>query len=527
MRTRWGLVSLWICFLLRGCFYASMFPLWEGYDEFAHFGVIRAISAQGLILPPRDQPGPRDVEESLKLAPVPWEVRGWNVFQQSLTDEQYWSLPPDERRARETRLRELPRAWARENSTAGISAYEALQPPLYYWLMAAVLSILKGASLPAQVTILRWLAILIASFAVPLTFAICQEGFASEALALGCAAVIAVMPEFASNAARISNEPLSILLYSLLIWTGLRIVRTELTIRRAAVLGLVLGLGLLTKAYFLTAVPAVLGLALYKRSRTWMPLLTTFTAAAAVAGWWYIRNIVTTGTLSGLAESVTLHNRGATSMITAATQVPWLRAVDSILVSHLYFCGWSSLTVRSWMYHVFFAIAAAAAIGLIPRLRQPAVLWLASIYGFFWLGQLYNVMLQYLTKGLASSMGWYIYAVAGCEVVLCALAFGRFRVKTAAIGTLLFGLLDLYGMHWLAIPYYTGVIAHQASGGLMALHLSRIREFGFFTMFERLAENKWALLSEPVLIGLWLLYLAGTLMPVAVALALSPPRPSR
>src|ERR1039458_860724 len=74
--------------------------------------------------------------------------------------------------------------------------------------------------------------------------------------------------------------------------------------------------------------------------------------------------------------------------------VPWVRAVDLILVSHLYFCGWSSLTVRSWMYHVFFAIAMLAALGLIVQLRRPAVFWLVGIYGFFWLGQLYNVLLQ-------------------------------------------------------------------------------------------------------------------------------------
>ena len=521
MRTRWWLVSLWICFLFRGWFYSSMFPLWEGYDEFAHFGVIRAISAQGRILVPRDQLGPRDVEESLQLAPVPWEVRGWDVFRHSVTQEAYWSLPAQERRLRETRLREMPPGWARENAVAGISAYEALQPPLYYWLMAPVLGILRNSDLLVQVTALRWIAILIASCAVPLTFAIGLEGFRSDALALGCAAVVAVMPGFASNAARVSNEPLSILLFSLLIWIGLRIITTDLNIGNAVAFGVVLGLGLLTKAYFLTAVPAVFVLLLYKRGRAWMPALVTIMATAAVAGWWYIRNIVTTGTLSGLAESVTLRNRGVSEMFTAATHVPWVRGVDVILVSHLYFCGWSSLTVRSWMYHVFFAIAALAAIGLIPRVRKPAVLWLASLYGLFWLGQLYNVLLQYLTKGLAGSMGWYMYAVVGCEVVLCAVAFGRIRVPALAIGTVLFGALDLYGMHWLALPYYTGMIGHRASGALTALHISDVRAFGFFTMFQRLAENKWALLSEPVLIILWTLYLAATIIPMALVLVMA------
>ena len=221
MRRRWLLISLWICFVLRGWFYASMLPLWEGYDEFAHFGVIRAMG-KGIVLPPRDQRGPRDVEESLRLAPVPWEVRGWDVFRASLTEEQYWALPSGERRDRELRLRSLPEAWASEESTAGISAYEALQPPLYYWLMTPVVWVLSGAGLLAQVMAVRWLGVVLASLAVPLTFAIARAVLRREAAALGCAAVVALMPGFATNVARVSNEPLGIVLFSLLVWMGLR-----------------------------------------------------------------------------------------------------------------------------------------------------------------------------------------------------------------------------------------------------------------------------------------------------------------
>ena len=98
------LALVWLCFLLRGWFCAAMLPLWEGYDEFAHFGVIRAMAVKGRLLVPRDQRGPRDVEESLRLAPIPWEVRGWPMSSaSSLPQEQYWSLPAGERRAREAR----------------------------------------------------------------------------------------------------------------------------------------------------------------------------------------------------------------------------------------------------------------------------------------------------------------------------------------------------------------------------------------------------------------------------------------
>jgi hypothetical protein len=368
--------------------------------------------------------------------------------------------------------------------------------------------------------VLRWIGVLIASLAVPLTFGIAWIVTGRESAALGCSAVVAVMPGFATTVTRISNEPLAILLFTLLIWLGLRILHRA-TAGSAVALGAVLGLGLLTKAYFLTAVPAVLLLVFYKYRRSWVAALGTPVAAVVIAGWWYVRNVLTTGTLSGLAEPIMLRGRSMTAMVAAIPHIPWVRAVDVILVSHLYFCGWSSLTVRGWMYHVFFAIAMMAALGLIVQLRQPAVLWLVNIYGFFWLGLLYNVWLQYLTKGLAGSMGWYMYAVVAAEVVLCAVAFGRYRVLAAALGAILFGLLDLYGMCWLAIPYYTGIIGHRASGALSALHLGELRAVGFGTVFERLAVNKWAPLSQRVLMVLWILYFAGTILPMAVMLLLA------
>lgn len=493
-----------------------MFPLWEGYDEFAHFGVVRAIALNGIRLPPRDQPGQRDVEESFRLVPVPWQFRGWDVFRVSLTEEAYWALSPEERRERQERLRHMPPGWERTDAVAGISAYEAVQPPLYYWLMAPWLDAAKGWGLPAQVMWLRWIGIAVASLAAPLTFLIAREVTRGESAALGCAAVVAVMPGFAMNAARISNEPLGIVLFTLLIWLGVRILDRQPGVGDAAGLGAVLGLGLLTKAYFLAAVPPVVLLLGYKYRRAWRSAFIACAVPAAIAGWWYIRNMVTTGTITGQPESILLRGRSASAWLSAIFHIPWLRAVDVILVSHLYYCGWSGLGVRAWIYHLFFAIAILAALGLTRQWRRPAVLWLAAVYGFFWIGELYNVVLQSLAKGLAGSMGWYLYAVVAAEVVLCAVGFGRRRLWAVTLGTVLFGALDLYGIHWLAIPYYTGIIGHRADGALAALHLGAYRALGFGAVFERLAVNKPEAMAAPVLAALWILYLAGTMLPMAM-----------
>ena len=279
----------------------------------------------------------------------------------------------------------------------------------------------------------------------------------------------------------------------------------------ATAIGITLGLGLLAKAYFLTAIPAVLAVLVYCawKARAAGRALLAVCLSALLAGWWYVHNLVTTGTLSGLSESVMLRGVGAREMVSKAAGIDWVKAIDSIFFSHLYFGGWSSLTVRSWMYHLFYIAILAAAVGLMRSLRRPAIGVLLSIYLCFWLGQLYNVALLYVSKGLAGSMGWYMYAVVGAEVTLCVeglrnLVPGKASRWIAAAGVGLFALLDLYTVHAVAVPYYTGMIRHKANGSLGALHGEGLRSVGAGVAVERLA----VLVPAAVLGVMWLLYLS-------------------
>lgn len=117
-------------------------------------------------------------------------------------------------------------------------------------------------------------------------------------------------------------------------------------------------------------------------------------------------------------------------------------------------------------------------------------------------------------------MGWYMYAVVGAETVLTVAGLQRMlpprlAVWAAAAGAGLFALLDLYTVHGVAIPYYTGMIRHRANNTLEALHWSALQNLGPGGAMERLA----ALVPAALLLALWLLYLAGTAGAVASAAA--------
>jgi hypothetical protein len=530
MRTRWWLAGIWGCFLARLVFYSAMLPLWEGFDEWGHFAVIRAMAVRGEILAAKDSPISRDVEASLQLAPLPWDMRHYP--RPYVTEDVYWSLTAETRQQREGQFRAIPADWSREASAGGQTTYEAFQPPLYYWMMTPVLRLMSGRSLAAQVMALRWLGSLIASLAIPLIFLIGREVFRDDARALGCAAVAAVMPEFAIDLARVGNECVAVVLFTLLTWIALKLGRTGVSYSRAAVLGLVLGFGLLAKAYFLTAVPAVallLGYELWRaRGRRRAVVACAAIAgseAVAIAGWWYVHNLIATGTLTGLSESLMLRGMSSASMIGRGATVPWGTAIDSILFSHLYFGGWSGLTVRSWMYHVFYGAILLAAAGLLRLPRQPAIRILLAIYFAFWIGLLYDVLLIYVSKGVATTGGWYLYAVVGAEVALCFAGLystlpARVHRWAALGGVLLFALLDLYTVHAVAMPYYSGMIGHKANGAVAALHMADLRRVGVGGAFQRLAVYKGAVVPQSWLVGLWLAYLVATLAIMGTACGL-------
>ena len=537
---RW-LMAIWFLFLARALFYCAALPQWEGYDEWAHFAVIERMAVHSEPLVSRDAPVSRRVAASLELAPVPWECRYFP--QPSLTHDAFWRLDPAGRARRESLWRVVPSAAARQDAPGNLAAYEGLQGPLYYWLMTPILLAAPSAHLSTQLFLVRAFSVALVSLVIPLAFLIARSVFRDDSTALACAAIVAVMPEFLSDAARAGNDSIAVLLFTLVIWLSLEILESGLTRASALMLGAALGLGLLAKAYFLTALPPVGALLVWKHRRPRALLIPVL--AFAIAGWWYIRNLVTTHTLTGMWESARLPHATLGAQLTQILHIPWSVAIDSILLSHLYFGAWSSLTVRSWMYHLFYALIALAILGLCliafraareaspnprPPTPDPRPL-LALVAAAFWLGQLYHVIPMYMLWHIPASMGCYLYAIVAAEVVLCvaglhALSPPPARRFVAPAGVALFALLDLYTIHMVAIPYYTGLIAHRPNGPVAAFHPTAA---ALSEILPRLAAFKSPLLTEPVLAALWIAYLAATLALPAISFWISrspQPRPS-
>src|ERR1051326_6735464 len=88
MQHQFLIFVLWLCFLIRGVFYCSVLPLWDGFDEWAHFAVADYMSATRNALVDRDMRVSKEINLSLQLVPLP---RGMTaIIPPGVRREVYW-----------------------------------------------------------------------------------------------------------------------------------------------------------------------------------------------------------------------------------------------------------------------------------------------------------------------------------------------------------------------------------------------------------------------------------------------------
>jgi hypothetical protein len=501
---------IWLCLLARGAFYAVLLPLWEGYDEWAHVAYVQLLaSGQGLPVLGRTVIS-RETAQSLELTPLPYGHPSMTGTR--LAHDDYWRLSDRERAARQHALHSLPREWSASPALQHILNHEAQQPPLYYLMLAPVQLAAGGLALPARVLLMRLMSLLVASLTIPLAYVAARRVLGSEVLATGVAAVIASMPGFLMSASRVGNDGLSTTIFTALVCVLLGGWGPWLA-------GTLLGVGLLTKAYFLTAIPALVMIFAWRflrdaggRGRIAMDAAKTLLAAAAISGWWYWRNYALTGSWSGLQQVVARGRISPWDLVSRVPEVNWARFFDIAFLSHVWCGNWSFLQLRSWMYRLFAWIVVVAAVGLAQRLwrakgERTHLAALASVYGFFWLGLCYHE-LTFFVLGLFSGAGWYVCAVIIAEVLLVVsglqvLCPARHHSWLPAMAAGLYAALDLYATHFLLLPYYTGMVAHKPGGGLAAFQVGEFTKLP--AMLERLAA------PAPLAFAMWLCFVVATL----------------
>ncbi|MGC2659154.1 MAG: glycosyltransferase family 39 protein, partial [Bryobacteraceae bacterium] len=478
-----------------------------------------------------------EVSQSLRYLPLPYQPGGRT--RSELSHDQYWRLPTGERAAREAALLQMPVRARVDIGGAGL--YEAQQAPLYYVLMVPVYRAFSNAKLAGRLLAIRFASVLIASLAIPLIYATTKELFGSHRIALLLTCVAASLPGLLMDVSRAGNESLAVVLGTAMTLILISAIRRGGSLKHWLALGIALGLGLLTKAYFLAFLPLIPALALmlmwrrgaWKRQAVGATL--SLLVAIVISAAWYARMERLTGSLSGEKNAAAIANASFAQKFTAATHINWLRIVYDQIYSQLWLGGWSFLRVRPWMYTVFELLAALCVAGLVRytvrRVKHPHITRMSVTLAMLLLmlilfepGLFYQALAVFMIDNEAFGPGWYFYVLLAPELLLLTAGawalFGRRGGGWLAATATFFALaLNLYTMHLLLLPYYTGLIAHSADGSFHAAHIGILASEFQLSNIARTPFVRTQVISPAIFAVCWVSYVLGAVCPAAIAFA--------
>lgn len=282
-------------YLLAGTLFATLTPNWQAPDEPAHYNYVRYLAAQ----------------------------RGFPELTAGCYSQTYLQQLTSQRFSPELPIDSL--------------CYEFHQPPLYYTLAAPLFSLTQGSLLA-----LRLFSLMLGGGVVALAFLIGRSVFPERPIiAYGTMALVALVPMHMAMLASVNNDALAemILAALLLLLTRRIMAGRSATAASNLRLGLLLGLGLITKATIYMAVPLV-AMALWLERQgsqespkqepepSW-PVLVKQAAliyglALLIALPWYVRNVTLYGQFDILG--LTRHDQvvvGQLRTVDFLAQVGW------------------------------------------------------------------------------------------------------------------------------------------------------------------------------------------------------------
>ena len=279
-----GIILLLFCSL--GLVWSITVPLFETPDEVWHYAYVKNI-ADGHGLPVQD---PDDIEQ-------PWRQEGSQPPLYYLTAAlmTFWIDSTD--------FSEL--IWWNPFSEAARPGQVDDNQNLFIHTPQEGFPY-RGAVLAIHIA--RLLSLAMGAVTVLATYLIASELFPHRReVAIGAAMINAFNPQFTFISGSVSNDVMVTGISSLALLLMVRMVHREASSRRVAILGVLVGLALLTKLSALALLPLSLVVLIVAawRQGSWAPLFkwgVLFLALIVLlAGWWYVRNWLLYGEPLGMA----------------------------------------------------------------------------------------------------------------------------------------------------------------------------------------------------------------------------------
>ncbi|MCS7260158.1 MAG: glycosyltransferase family 39 protein, partial [Anaerolineae bacterium] len=350
MRTRWILPAVLGLFLVMGSVYSLVTPIFEASDERWHYPVVRHIVRTGR-LPVQDPQKRTDWHQEGSQPPL------YYLIAAALTA---WIPTEDFHRVYVPN----PHAVVGEPLVVGnknMMVHSARED--WPW---------QGTTL--AVHLIRSFSVVLGGITVWLTYRIARLVWrAEERVAWLAAALTAFNPMFLFISASVNNDNLAAPLAAAAMFILLRVVQRGQRGRDGLGLGILLGLGAITKLSVLTLLPLTLGVFLWDawrggrqgRPNAWRDgvfnLLLIAGGIALIAGWWYWRNWTLYGDPTGLNRMLDIAGR-------RKEVLTWERLwyeFEGFRITYWALFGALNILADRWIYTLLDGISLLAGVGLL------------------------------------------------------------------------------------------------------------------------------------------------------------------
>ncbi len=425
LKTHRWLVFILAAFVALGVTYSIVTPIFEAGDELWHYPFVQYL-ATGHGLPIQDPNMETLWEQEGGQPPLYYTLGALATFWIDTRDlpDRLWRNP-------HAKIG-IPLAFGNKNMVVHTSAED------FPWHNTAL-----------AVHLIRFLSLILSTITVALTYFLALEFKDDKTLAAIAAAIVAFNPMFLFISASVNNDTLATLLATLALLLLTQLVTRSATLSRFGFLGIVLGLGALTKISNL----GLLGVAacvfvhllwhawksqrhadkekgrqgddhLVALSPRYLVISMLLSAAIVViAFWWYVRNWILYGDL--LALNAWVQIAGGRPM--PATLATLLNEFQGFRISFWGNFGGVNLIASDWVYTILDAFTVLAAIGLLIGLARralPRLLWIPAL----WLVVISISLVRWTLLTLASQ-GRLIFPAISAVAILMAYGLSQFQIS--------------------------------------------------------------------------------------------------
>jgi hypothetical protein len=361
---RMSLFSFFLATTLMGIFFISITPVLENFDEMGHYSAITQ-TFYSKNIPPRNE---MLIDKKIIFYQGPRSYsNGTGPFDNGLTYNKFFK---DSKKV-EKYLNNRKSQAEEERFIASdkINGEFQQHPPAYYVLMAPVYFLVKNNSLIFQFFFLRLSSFFLALVGLWLSVkAIFDSGMKIQEKLYGIIFYPLLFPMFFGEFSRIGNDSLCLLLSGALVLTYTRWYKSHYDFVLSILIGIIIGIGLITKGFFIIIYIAVVTYTLFNfiaknekyTKRKIKGLLTIIFIPITLGGWWYCNNYLSIGTISGTAISVEINKQGnfLSNVINNFDLFKFIRGIITIPVTYIW-GGSQSLVHPNYLLYIPLLVLAA------------------------------------------------------------------------------------------------------------------------------------------------------------------------